>query len=264
MHSISVVIPSYNSHATVSRTLKSLLDSPKSLLKEVIVVDSSDDAQTPALLDAFRSEKLRVIHLPVKTPPATARNLGARQASGDILAFLDSDAYAAQDWLEKITAAVEQGCRVGGGSLSLPDFQKSKALALAQYFLQFNEFLDVGKRRVKMFVPSCNLFCERSLFDEVGGFPEIRASEDVLFGLAVAKRAKVFFDPAIKIFHIFREDPGAYFGYRRCPRDRRVFVRASAFFARTFVLERRIFPGLLGAGEGTCLKSSYWACPSIP
>jgi len=210
MNEISVVIPSYNSAATVGRTLEGLLSQRACAAKSIIVVDSSDDGRTPAVLSAFEGRGVRVVRLSEKTIPAVGRNLGAQQASGRYLAFIDSDAYPAPDWLEKISEAFAQGCRVGGGSLSLPDFQKRKMIALAQYFLQFNEFLDTGIRRVKTFVPSCNLFCEKALFDDVGGFPEIRASEDVLFGLAAGQRTGVFFEPSIRIYHIFREDLGAY------------------------------------------------------
>ena len=144
MNEISVVIPSYNSAATVGRTLEGLLSQRACAAKSIIVVDSSDDGRTPAVLSAFEGRGVRVVRLSEKTIPAVGRNLGAQQASGRYLAFIDSDAYPAPDWLEKISEAFAQGCRVGGGSLSLPDFQKRKMIALAQYFLQFNEFLDTG------------------------------------------------------------------------------------------------------------------------
>ncbi len=206
---ISVIIPSYNSSATITRTLDSLLSQEKTP-EEILVVDSSDDGKTPSVLSGFEKKGVRVTRLAKKTGPAAGRNIGASQAAGSVLAFIDSDAYAAADWTAKIEEAVSGGCRMGGGSLSIPDFQKNKPLALAQYFLQFNEFLDTGKRRVKVFVPSVNLFCEKALFEELGGFPDIRASEDVLFGLAAGKKTPVWFEPSIKIFHIFREDLGAY------------------------------------------------------
>jgi hypothetical protein len=92
----------------------------------------------------------------------------------------------------------------------LPPFQKNKVLAVAQFFLQFNEHMKTGTLQVKKYVPSCNLFCERELFEKVGGFPEVRASEDVLFGLKVGKTCAVIFEPAISIYHIFRENLGNY------------------------------------------------------
>jgi len=211
MHDISVVVPSYNSFLTIEKTLQHLLDQKGGPAKEIVVVDSSDDTKTREILDRFEKRGVRVTRLANKTMPGHTRNLGAAQCTGKVMAFIDSDAYPAPDWLEKIGEAVASGCRVGGGSLKLPDFQKHNALALAQYFLQFNEFLDSGKRRVKMFVPSVNLFCERALFEELGGFPPIRASEDVMFGLEAGKRTPVYFEPAIKIYHIFREEIGPYF-----------------------------------------------------
>ena len=56
------------------------------------------------------------------------------------------------------------------------------------------------------FVPSCNLFCERALFYKIGGFPDYRAAEDVLFGLKANEIEKVWFIPEIKIYHIFRKN----------------------------------------------------------
>ena len=202
---VSVIVPSYNSFSTVSYTLASLFEQqPASLLKEVLVVDSSDDGATGPFLETVKHEKLRVVRLPEKTMPALARNLGAQQASGEVLAFIDSDAYAELDWLEKIVSAYQRGCRVGGGAILLPPEQRARPLALAQYFLQFSEFMGHAHGRVR-FVPSCNVFCEKKLFDEVGGFPEVRAAEDVLFGARVESLAAFHFDPAIRVRHIFSE-----------------------------------------------------------
>jgi glycosyltransferase involved in cell wall biosynthesis len=206
---ISVIVPSYNSAPTIGRTLEALL-AQQGPPREIIVVDSSDDDRTRGILTSFESRGVRVTRLAEKTMPAVGRNLGAGEASGKVLAFIDSDAYPAPDWLERIASATAQGCRVGGGSLKVPGSQRNRPIALAQYFLQFSEFLDTGSRRVKTFVPSVNLFCEKSLFDELGGFPRIRASEDVLFGFEAGKRSPVYFEPSIKVFHVFREDLGAY------------------------------------------------------
>ena len=209
MKDISVVIPCYNSPATITHTLDGLLAQPRPLLREIIVVDSSDDGKTPEILARY-ADRVRVVHLEKKTMPASGRNIGAELASGDTLAFIDADAFPAPDWIEKISEARESGGRVGGGSVLVPDFQKKNRLALAQYFLQFNEFTDAGRTRAVKFVPSVNLFCEKKLFFEIGGFPEIRASEDVLFGLKAGAVTPVSFHPEARVFHIFRTELKAY------------------------------------------------------
>ncbi|MFC1645697.1 glycosyltransferase [Candidatus Omnitrophota bacterium] len=204
---ISIIIPSYNSGPTVEYTLKALdSQTRKDLISEIIVVDSSDDEETKRILSGHESSHIRVVDAGVKVMPAIGRNIGAREAKGEILAFLDADAYPARDWLENVLEACEKGYRVGGGCIDLPDFQKNRPIALAQFYLQFNEYMCSGGDRIKNFVPSCNMFCDRELFQQVGGFPEIRAAEDVLFGLKINKTSQLWFLPKAKVYHIFRED----------------------------------------------------------
>ncbi len=202
---ISIIIPSFNSGLTVEYTLKALdWQTGKNLISEIIVVDSSDDKKTKRILSQYESEKIKVVNAGIRVMPAIARNIGARQAKGEILAFLDADAYPTQDWLENIVKDYENGCQVGGGGIQLPDFQKNKPIALAQYYLQFNEYIYRGSKRIKKFVPSCNMFCNRELFQKAGGFPEIRAAEDVLFGLKMNKITNLWFIPEVAVYHIFR------------------------------------------------------------
>lgn len=207
MKKISVIIPSYNSVRTIEHTFKALeSQTGKDLIYEIIVVDSSDDNKTKKLLFKYNStSKITIINANFRTMPAIARNMGAEAAQGDILAFIDSDAYPADDWIEQIMIAYSQGYKVGGGSIALPEFQKNKLIPLSQYYLQFNEYMEIGQIIEKKFVPSCNIFCDKELFEKVGGFPAIRAAEDVLFGLKASKIEKLWFIPKIKIYHIFRE-----------------------------------------------------------
>ena len=208
---LSVIVPSYNSAATIRLTLDGLLSQPKGVVDEVIVVDSSDDATTRFYLKEYERKGVRVNRLPHRANPAQARNIGARQAVGEVLAFIDSDAYPAADWAEKIVEVRQSGVRAGGGSVGIPESQRAKPIALAQWFLQFNEYLDAGSAREKTFVPSCNLFCERALFNQTGGFPEIRAAEDVMFGWRLAAAGvKIRFVPEIRVYHVFRERMRAY------------------------------------------------------
>jgi glycosyltransferase involved in cell wall biosynthesis len=218
---ISVVVPSYNSGATIRRTLQSLLNQNETPPAEIIVVDSSDDGRSARALEEFcreaivRTPPIHIIHLAAKTMPAVARNVGARQASGPLLAFIDSDAYAAPDWIARIRDAAAHGLRIGGGSVRLPPDQRWRMIAVAQHFLQFNELLETGSRRAASFVASVNLFCEKALFDELGGFPEVRASEDVWFCHNAKRRVRVWFDPSVAVHHIFREDLRAYLANQR-------------------------------------------------
>ena len=165
--------------------------------------------------------------------PAIGRNIGARHATGKILAFIDSDAYPSPEWLQIIVSEYNKGRLAGGGSVELPDFQRNNGLAIAQLYLQLNEFMNVGKDRVKQFIPSVNLYCDRELFMQAGGFPQIRASEDTLFGFAINRITPLWFLPEAKVFHIFRE-------------DRSAFLRNQKLLGRYIIIYRRMhFQSLL-------------------
>lgn len=180
-------------------------------IEEVIVVDSSDDVITRRLINKYVNPKLQLIELSQKTPPAEGRNRGAVNAQGELLCFIDSDVFLDEDWLDHILTAYQNGCHAGGGAVGISDFQDKNPMALAQLYLQFNESLKVGKIRQVVMLPACNMFIHRELFDKVGGFPTLRASEDVVFCLKCAAFSPIWFVPEALCFHIFREERNSFF-----------------------------------------------------
>ena len=178
MARVSIIVPSYNSFRTISQAVESVmgLEGFDKHVCEVIVVDSSDDGTTRDVLVGLKIDKLVLHFLDRKTIPATARNIGAKQAHGDILVFVDSDVRLDARWLIAVVGAVESGKRVGSGAIWIDKNQKSQSICVAQLFLQFNEYLPYGSDRDIWVAPACNMFCTRDILSKAGGFPEIRAS----------------------------------------------------------------------------------------
>jgi glycosyltransferase involved in cell wall biosynthesis len=205
--SISVIIPSFNSSSTIGYTLDGLMNQKSVKADQIIVVDSSDDGKFESIISEYKNSKIiNFIHFNKKLTPAEARNIGLKQASGDLLVFLDSDAGPSQNLILMYAKAYKNGCMAGGGGIELPDFQSNRPIPVAQYYLQCNEYIPVGEKRIKNFLTGCNFFCDKGLLLKVGGFPGLRASEDVLLGLSLSKITKVWFFPDASVFHIFRDD----------------------------------------------------------
>jgi len=212
MSKVSFIVPSYNSFKTIHRTLDSIFSLHAiDQIQQVIVVDSSDDVITRRLIRRYHHPKLHLIELSQKTAPAETRNRGARDAEAELLCFIDSDVFLDEYWLDHILTAYEDGCSIGGGAVGVSDFQDKNPLALAQFYLQFNESLKVGKIRPMTMLPACNMFIQRQLFEKVGGFPDLRASEDVVFCLKCAPFSPIWFVPEALCFHIFREEQNSFF-----------------------------------------------------
>ncbi len=205
--SVSIIIPAYNSAKTLRYTLESIVNLKGDYVKETLIVDSSDDGNMPELMTAFKKHKnIKLIDAGTRVMPAIGRNIGAKKATGKLLVFFDADVIVNDDYLEHIVAAYNEGILAGGGSIIVPSSQKWHPVAVSQYYLQLNEYLPSGNKRPKEFFPGCNIFCDKKLFNKVGGFPEVRAAEDVLLGKAINKHTQQWFIPKATVAHLFRLD----------------------------------------------------------
>ena len=106
---VSVVIPTRNRSALLSRTLRSALRQER-VDFEVIVVDEASNDDTPALLSALDDHRVRVVRHEIPRGLSAARNHGAEHARAEWLAFLDDDDLWAPDKLfRQLSAASDAG-----------------------------------------------------------------------------------------------------------------------------------------------------------
>lgn len=89
---VSVVMPAYNAAATLQQSMDSVLTQTHADVELLVVDDCSRDG-TWALIEAAAAADPRVVpmRLPHNAGVAAARNAGIEAASGDCIAFLDSD-----------------------------------------------------------------------------------------------------------------------------------------------------------------------------
>src|SRR5262249_9100489 len=91
---VSVVIPAHNSAATLARALDSAISQTATPLETIVVDDCSID-DTVAVARRYADRGVRVVSLTERGGAAGARNEGIKAASGEFVAFLDSD----DEWL---------------------------------------------------------------------------------------------------------------------------------------------------------------------
>ncbi len=197
---VSVVIPCYNSKRTIFNCLKSILLQKVKFEFEVVVVDSSEDDTSNILTKQY--PQVKVIRLQQRAFPAKARNIGIKEASGAIIAFIDADCVAYEGWLEKIYQKHQCGYVAVGGAV-LNGNPKS-ILGWAEYLLEFSEFIPLSPLREVRTIPTCNIsYKKREVFDRYEFFPSMRTAEDTSFNwMLVENGEKILFDPSIKIAHI--------------------------------------------------------------
>jgi glycosyltransferase involved in cell wall biosynthesis len=177
---ISVVIASYNSAPLVFETLESLRrqEGIKPCEYEVILADSSNDGTNDAVHKRFPDVK--VIHADERKFPGAARNMGIRESSGAIIAFIDADAVASTSWLERIRHHHQNpgNTAVGGPILN---GNPQKFLGWVPYWCEFTGYTARSPETRRRVIPTCNMSIKRKAFDEYGPFLEEQfGNEDVL------------------------------------------------------------------------------------
>ena len=98
----SVIIPTYNAAPSVARTLASIEALPSVHLAEVIVCDDGSEDDTEVVVKGF-AHRLPVYYLRQEDEgfrAAAARNLGIKQATGDVSRFIDADVVLPLGFLE--------------------------------------------------------------------------------------------------------------------------------------------------------------------
>ncbi len=198
---VSVIVPAYRAEATLERTVASLLAQEFSGSYEILVSASADDAvDLPQLPDDPRLHM--VSHLP-RSRAAAARNRAVTRAAGRLLAFTDADVVAAPDWLEQLVGASESGTRCVAGSV-LNGTPKSAA-GTVEYLV---EFLDLHPDRPPATAwhgATCNLLVPRSLWEQLGPFPEdMGGGEDTLLTVRARAMGAFVFAPQAQILHLNR------------------------------------------------------------
>ncbi len=108
MPKISVLVAVYNATDYLAKCLDSLLGQTLHDLEIICIDDASTDGSLAMLHDyASRDRRIVVIHQDTNTGQGHARNHGLQSATGELIAFLDSDDWMAPDCLEQAAAVFD-------------------------------------------------------------------------------------------------------------------------------------------------------------
>ena len=116
---ITIVLCTYNRCGFLATALSSAVASvlPESVEWEILVVDNNSKDATREVVEGFYKQypsRIRYLFEP-KQGKSNALNTGIREARGNILAFMDDDVRVETDWLQKLTAPLQDPQWAGAG-----------------------------------------------------------------------------------------------------------------------------------------------------
>ncbi len=221
---ISVVVPAFNVDKTIGACLDALLaqTAPRDGY-EVIVVDDGSTDQTRAVAE---TRGVKVLAQP-NCGAAAARNLGAQNARGDILLFIDADSVPDARWIEAMVAPFADASIAGASGV-----KKTRQTNLWARYVQLEydfKYDRMDAHGTTDFIDSSTAGYRREVFNSNGGFDTtLMEAEDTDLSFRLAERgcAMVLVRDAI----VYHTHPESLFEYLR--RKYRYAIWRAAVYAR--------------------------------
>lgn len=204
----SVIIPVLNGEKYIRKCFDNICGLKTQISDyEVILADNGSTDQTHIIAQEYLSKfALRIIVKPgVKV--SALRNYAAHQAQGEILAFLDVDCIAGEEWLNKGREAI-----INGNTMIYS--RQPVGMSGAPYRIPFDYGwvakawnLNSSNMQVKgeiEWLPGGNIFVRRDVFWSINGFDEsLTSNEDYDLCYRLRERGfSLFSDPRIEAVHL--------------------------------------------------------------
>lgn len=204
MISVSIVIPV----KTVNKYLMECIDACLKL--------DYPDFEILVLPDRKESIDRDVRVIPTgNVPPPVKRDLAVKHAKGDILAFIDDDAYPRRDWLRNAMVHFkDRDIGAVGGPAVTPKSDTTRQRASGLVFSSIigggttrNRYVPSAKATETDDWPTVNFLIKRDVFKKLGGFDnEYWPGEDTKFCLDLVKAGyRIIQDPEVLVYHHRRE-----------------------------------------------------------
>lgn len=202
---VSVVVPTYARPGPIAECVTSLraLDYPPDRL-EILVVDDGSPTPVSVPPGSVGAPTVRVIRQP-NGGPARARNRGAAEARGSVLAFTDDDCRPAPGWARALVEALAEEPEALVGGHTSNGLEGNLLAEASQLLVDYLYDSFARARELQPFFTSNNIAVSSAAYRQMGGFDEtfrFNAGEDRDFGERwVREIGPLRFVPEARVLH---------------------------------------------------------------
>ncbi len=210
---ISLVICTYNRAKFIGEALDSIAKQTLSpALFELIIVNNNCTDNTEEICKRFIAQYPNLdINYVIETNQGLsfARNRGIAESKNPIITYVDDDAYAKADFLERIYNFFSSNQdAVGVGGKVIPRYEIEEPEWMNPYLNGFVAKMDKGDKQVKFkakeYPVGCNMTYTKEILEKVGGFNNKLKwrADDKYIGIQVRKHSdQVFYLPELAVEH---------------------------------------------------------------
>jgi len=172
---VSVVVCTYtlDMYEHFREAADSVLDQTHDDVELVVVVDGTPEVYDRVAEDYGDRDDVVIECNDENVGLLESRNRGAELATGDVVAFIDDDAIADEEWVERLVRAYEEEDAIAAGGKMTPEWVAGKPSFLPEEFywligVTHKGFADVAGEVRNTF--GSNISFRADVFEDLGGF----------------------------------------------------------------------------------------------
>jgi len=206
-HSISAVIPAYNSAAFIADAIGSVRAQTRPV-DEIIVVDDGSTDDTAMVVQRL-GDGVHYLYQ-ANAGPSAARNRGIEAARGNLIAFLDADDQWTRTKIEQQLAIMEQNPAIALVAGDMAEIDSQDNITVASVLSKHNLLpyvKDLASKPIPNalalllkvnFIPTGTVLARRAALEDAGGFTtDIRYGEDLELWAKVAAQHAIVCLPEV-------------------------------------------------------------------
>jgi len=199
---VSIVIAYPSATSYLDECMEGIANQSYGKYEVILLPDKASGRKWPANVKEIATGPLR---------PAEKRNIGIKNSSGEVIAFIDDDAFPVENWLRQAVVYFPDStiAAVGGPASTPPN---DSYLAHLSGFVYANRLVsgpyryryEAGIVRDVEDYPSCNLIVRADVMKQLGGFrTDFWPGEDTYLCLDIIKKMqmRIVYDPRISVYH---------------------------------------------------------------
>jgi cellulose synthase/poly-beta-1,6-N-acetylglucosamine synthase-like glycosyltransferase len=216
---VSVIIPAYNRKNELEQLLAALTGQtlPPRSFEVIVVDDGSADGTREWLAERASGFSFSFSWFAQEHQgPGAARNLGMKQAAGDIFAFIDTDCIPQPDWLEQLIKPFASGTvgAVGGREI----INERDPLLMRCFHYLMTASLTTGgmrgtdgKRLARFYPRTFNMAVSRKAYESIGGFRRMYHAEDIELSFRIRQAGfELLYEGSAQVYHRRRSTVAQY------------------------------------------------------
>lgn len=194
---LSIIIPVKNEAENLDACLHSIRDaSIPAVTHEVLVIDNGSDDDTVNVAKKHNA----TIHIEPDITVAGLRNIGAKKATGDILAFIDADCTVSENWFHSLEPYLQDDTvKAFGNPPGIPE----QSTWVQECWYQVRKKGSAENPVVAVeWLESMNMFVRRDAFNAANGFDtKLVTCEDYDLSTRLAEQGDIICDARINAVH---------------------------------------------------------------